>query len=152
MDEPSVSDTSLLQRGTAHSELLGIEFLAWLPDGRLRARLPWRADLVGHPAVGSIFSGAVWAFLDQTIGRACMRAVGPSRACATIDLRVDYLRPSRPGVALVAEVACTRTTRQVAFARGEVRHEDAPDEAPLALAQGTFMIYDRPSDWPTWTP
>lgn len=151
MAEPSTSQ-DFLERGTEHSILLGMEFLEWLPDGRLLTRLPWRADLVGHPAIGSIFSGAVWALLDQSIGRACLRAVGPARACATIDLRVDYLRPSRRGVALIADVACTRTTRQVAFARGEVRHEDAPGEAPLAQAQGTFMIYDRPPGWPTWTP
>lgn len=135
------------ERDTPHSDALGIEFLAWRTDGRLVCRLPWRADLVGHPTIGSIFSGAVWAFLDQSLGRVCMRAVGPTRAVATIDLRVDYLRPSRPGVALLAEVECTRTTRQVAFARGEVHHEGASGEPPLALAQGTFMIYERPPEW-----
>jgi uncharacterized protein (TIGR00369 family) len=151
MADPSSPDASL-ERGTAYSDKLGIEFVRWLADGRLQTRLPWRADLVGHPTIGSIFSGAVWGFLDQSLGRACLHAVGPTRAAATIDLRVDYLRPSRPGIALIAEVACTRLTRQVAFGRGEVRHEGAPDEPPLALAQGTFMIYERPPEWPAGRP
>ncbi|HKY94712.1 MAG TPA: PaaI family thioesterase [Kiloniellales bacterium] len=130
-----------------HGQALGVEFVTRKPDGRVVCRLPWRADLIGHAAIGSIFSGAVWALLDQSMGLACMDAVGPTRAVATIDLRVDYLRPSRQGVALIAEVECTRTTRQVAFARGEVHHEAASGEPPLALAQGTFMIYERPPEW-----
>ena len=146
MTDPLPPDP-VAERGTPHSEALGIEVLPQQPDGRLLCRLPWRADLVGHPSIGSIFSGAVWAFLDQALGRVCMRAVGPTRAVATIDLRVDYLRPSRQGVALLAEVECTRTTRQVAFARGQVHHEGASGEPPLALAQGTFMIYERPPEW-----
>jgi len=149
MADPLQTDP-VAERGTAHSDRLGVEFLGRRADGALLTRLPWRADLVGHPSIGSIFSGAVWAFLDQSLGRVCMHAVGPLRAVATIDLRVDYLRPSRPGTALLAEVACTRTTRQVAFARGEVRHEGAPQEEPLALAQGTFMIYERPAAWAGW--
>ena len=129
-----------------HGEALGIVLLESSPRSA-RCRLPWRAELVGHPAVGSIFSGAVWALLDQTLGAACFEAVGPSRAVATIDLRVDYLRPSRRGRALLALGECTRLTRQVAFARGTVHHEDEPEAEPLALAQGTFMIYERPPEW-----
>lgn len=129
-----------------HGEALGI---VTLESGlrRARCRLPWRLELVGHPAIGSIFSGAVWALLDQTLGAACFASIGPTQAVATIDLRVDYLRPSRHGRALLALGECTRLTRQVAFARGEVHHEDEPGAEPLALAQGTFMIYERPAEW-----
>jgi uncharacterized protein (TIGR00369 family) len=132
--------------GIPHGEALGILCLE-RSARRAACRLPWRADLVGHPAIGSIFSGAVWALLDQTLGTACFEAVGPLRAVATIDLRVDYLRPSRGGRALLALGECTRLTRQVAFARGTVHHEDEPEAEPLALAQGTFMIYERPPEW-----
>jgi len=140
------------QQGSPHGDRLGIELLDLQAEGRVLCRLPWRADLVGHPSIGSIFSGVVWALLDQAFGTLCLAAVGPTRAVATIDLRVDYLRASRPGVALLAEGRVTRLSRQVAFVRGEVHHEGTPGESvageePLAVAQGTFMIYDRPPEW-----
>jgi uncharacterized protein (TIGR00369 family) len=134
------------EHGIPHGEALGIVSLGAGPR-RARCLLPWRVELVGHPAIGSIFSGAVWALLDQTLGAACFASIGPQQAVATSDRRVDYLRPSRSGRALLALGECTRLTRQVAFARGEVHHEDEPDAEPLALAQGTFMIYERPLEW-----
>ena len=154
----------LWEQRITFNQMLGIKVLSLRP-GDVRLRLDMRPALVGHYAYGRLHGGAISATLDTMAGMALLVELAEKHAdegadqilhrfnrMGTIDLRVDYLRPSRRGVALIADVACTRTTRQVAFARGEVRHEDAPGEAPLAQAQGTFMIYDRPPGWPTWTP
>jgi len=149
MAAPALPDPArmLFPSGVPHSDALGIEFLGWgegaLPTARYR--LPWRADLVGHLETGALFGGAVYTLIDYALGTACAKPVAPKRTIATIDLRVDYTRPSLRGRAVIVEAECYRATRHVAFARAVAFHDDAAE--PLALGQGTFMLYDTPAEW-----
>ena len=61
-------------------------------------------------------------------------------AHATLDLRVDYLRPATPGKTVVGRGECYRLTRSIAFVRGQAHDGDPSD--PLAHVAGTFMAPD----------
>lgn len=144
---------ALFPDGVPHSDALGIQFLGWIEDAALpkaRYRLPWRADLVGHAETGALFGGALYTLIDYAMGSVCAKPFAPLRTIATIDLRVDYTRPSQKGRAVVVEAECYRATRHVAFARAVAFHDDVAEgdpAEPLAIAQGTFMLYDTPADW-----
>ena len=94
--------------------------------------------LVGDPDSGVIHGGVVTTLLDNACGLAAMTHPDLKGMVATLDLRVDYMRPARPGKTLWAECECYRITRSVAFCRG-VAYDEASDD-PVATASGAFMI------------
>ena len=57
---------------------------------------------------------------------------------ATLDLRIDYLRPAEPGRDVLARAHCYKMTKNVAFTRAVAYHDD--ESNPIAHSVGTFMI------------
>jgi hypothetical protein len=57
---------------------------------------------------------------------------------ATLDLRIDYLRPATPGETIRATAECHKVTANVAFVRGAAFHV-SPQDA-IAYCTGTFML------------
>ena len=72
-------------------------------------------------------------------GLAVFVALGKPRRIATLDLRIDYLRPSTPRQTLVCSAHCYKLTRQVAFVRALAHHGDESDA--VASAVGTFRVF-----------
>ena len=93
---------------------------------------------VGDPLRGVVFGGVITTLLDQAGGIAVFCSLEKLRSIATIDLRVDYVRPATPGRDLVGYAHCYRTTRHVAFVRGKAYHEDPAD--PFATFLSTYML------------
>ena len=137
--------SELASRGTALSLALGFETLA---DRACGMRAPFREDLVGDPADGALAGGVIFALLDQTCGMAIGLAVRAQfeaegrplgmGGMATLDFRLDHIRPPRPGAAVIAEAECMRLTGDVAVVRGWAYDDDPAD--PIAAAQAAFMI------------
>jgi len=126
-----------LASGSAHTHALGFAFDS-LSGDRVRIRAPWREDLVGDPETGVLAGGLVTTLLDHAGGLAAWVALDRFEAIATLDLRVDYMRPARPRADLVAEARCFRLTRSIAFVRAWA-FEDRPDD-PVAAAQAAYML------------
>jgi acyl-coenzyme A thioesterase PaaI-like protein len=57
---------------------------------------------------------------------------------ATLDLRIDYLKPAVSGQDLHAYAHCYKTTRNIAFTRAIAYQGDVDD--PIAHASGSFMM------------
>lgn len=108
--------------------------------------LPWREDLVGNPDTGVLHGGVITTLLDATSGACVFLALRSPIPIATLDLRIDYLRPARAHQAVRARAECYRITRSVAFTRAIAYHlgddgSDAYDDAhAIASAAGTFML------------
>ena len=102
--------------------------------------LPWHADLVGDEASGIIASGPILALMDMATSVGVWLKLDAFKGHATLDLRIDYLRPARPGNTVIGRGECYRITRSIAFVRGQA-HDGDPDN-PLAHVAGTFMAVE----------
>jgi uncharacterized protein (TIGR00369 family) len=105
--------------------------------------VPWREDLVGDPDTGVIAGGVLTSLLDHTCGLAVSAAAkGGAFVTATLDLRIDYMRPAAPRHGVTAEAHCYKLTRSIAFVRAQAW--DADPEDPIATVQAAFMMGARP--------
>jgi uncharacterized protein (TIGR00369 family) len=123
-----------------HAAALGMTLVS-LEKGKGVMRTPWREELVGDPETGVIASGVVTALLDHTCGLAINSAGPTPMPIATLDLRIDYMRPARPKMGLTCEAYAYRLTRSIGFVRAEAWDEDRSD--PVATAQAAFMLNTR---------
>lgn len=136
-----------LSRGFAtsvpHVKELGIE-LTHVAAAYSEGRLPYRPEFLGDAERQLIHTGVVTTLIDSVCGVALIAHLGLPTRIATLDLRVDYLRPSRPGKDLVCRAECYRSTEQIAFLRATVWQDD-PNE-PVATGMGAFMRTGKPGD------
>jgi uncharacterized protein (TIGR00369 family) len=83
-------------RQVGHGGALGIDYVAHGEDWA-ELSLPYNANLVGMPQTGVIASGPIISLMDMATSVAIWVRLGRFRHQATLDLRVDYLRPATPG-------------------------------------------------------
>jgi uncharacterized protein (TIGR00369 family) len=102
--------------------------------------LPYDEKLIGVAASGVIASGPIISLMDMATSLAIWLRLGRFRHQATLDLRVDYLRPATPGRTIVGRGECYRTTRSIGFVRGLAHDGDPAD--PVAHVSATFMFTD----------
>lgn len=122
-----------------HGAALGIVYHDHGPDWAELA-LPYREMLIGVPESGIIASGPIISLMDMATSLAIWVKLGHFRHQATLDLRVDYLRPATPGKTIVGRGECYRVTKSVGFVRGLAHDGDRDD--PVAHVAATFMFTD----------
>jgi uncharacterized protein (TIGR00369 family) len=119
-----------------HGGEIGIAYHAH-GDDWVEVALPWRPELVGVPESGLLASGAIVSLIDLAAGVAIWIKRGEFKPRATLDLRIDYLRPAPKGETVLARCRCIKIARSVAFVEGAA-HVGDPDN-PIARAALTFM-------------
>jgi uncharacterized protein (TIGR00369 family) len=123
-------------RKVGHGGALGILYLDH-GDDWVELGLDWQQKLVGVPETGVLASGPIVSLMDMALSMAIWVKLGRFRPQATLDLRVDYLRPATPGRRIVGRGECYGLKKSIAFVRGTAHDGDADD--PVAHVTGTFI-------------
>ncbi|MEL6568866.1 MAG: PaaI family thioesterase [Pseudomonadota bacterium] len=123
---------------------LGFELVS-IDKAKAMGKVAWREDLVGDPETGVIAGGVLTALLDNLCGVAVGAALTEFKSMATLDLRIDYMRPATKGEDVLAEAECYHITRSIAFCRATAFHGEAQNRI-IATATATFALND-PSRW-----
>lgn len=129
--------TALTSRREGHSVALGVKLVSHGEDW-CELALAYDRRLVSDATSGILASGPIVSLIDTAGGLAVQARIGMERPAVTLDLRLDYLRPARPGMAVHARAECYRLTRRIAFIHG-IAHDGDPAD-PIAHAAGTYML------------
>lgn len=115
------SGMTLVETGPGHASLL----------------LPARSTWTGDAERQLIHPGCLSVLADTACGVAVGCALDELEPFATLDLRMDYLRPPVAETDLVCRAECHRLSRSVAFVRGELMQPGQSE--PVATVYATFM-------------
>ncbi len=122
---------------TPHMREIGMRVTEIAPS-RGRMVLPANPQWLGDPARGLLHTGPLTVLADSACGLAVGTAIDRRVPYATLDLRMDYLRPAGPQHDVHCEAECYRLTRSIAFIRADVWQSDRSQ--PIATAQAAFML------------
>ncbi|HWU69625.1 MAG TPA: PaaI family thioesterase [Stenotrophobium sp.] len=127
-------------RAVPHVRALGIHIVE-VCSTQVTAALPYRDDWLGDPVRGLIHTGVITTLVDSASGLAVLARLERYEPVATLDLRMDYLRPALRDLALNCRAECYRLTAHIAFVRASVWQDDAG--AAVATSQSVFMLSSR---------
>jgi uncharacterized protein (TIGR00369 family) len=130
----------VLAQFVPHNRALALRLTDFAP-GLAWMCLPYDEKLVGNVLTRVLHGGAISSLLDATSGAAVLMKLAKPERIATLDLRIDYLRPATPDQDVTCKADCYKVTRHVAFVRALAYHDDESD--PIAAAAGSFMIFQR---------
>ena len=102
--------------------------------GEVRVQFEGRREFC-NPG-GNVQGGFIAAMLDDTLGPTVLVKTGGAQYCATIDLRVSFLAPARPG-RLVGEGRIVKMGRSIAFLEGRLLDGDG---AVVATASASARV------------
>lgn len=120
-----------------HAKAIGLK-VENAKRGEAWLSVPYAEKLIGNPATGVIHGGVITSLLDNACGIAVQLALPARNSIATLDLRIDYMKPATPKLDLMAHTHCYKVTKNIAFVRGTAYHTDEDD--PIATCVGTFML------------
>lgn len=119
-----------------HAATIGIEFMQG-ERGRVTMLLPWQEKLVGNRKRGVLHGGLITSLVDTSSALSIFSLLDAPEAIATLDLRIDYLRPATPGKPVYCTAECYRLSGEIAFTRATAYQDDS--NQPVAYSVGTFM-------------
>jgi len=139
--------TELIEQRITFNQVLGLKVQTLRPQ--LLLRFDWRADLVGHRHYGRLHGGVIAATLDALGGGALMVGLGEKHPAestvqvmhrflkmATIDLRVDFLRPGN-GKHFVASAEVTRLGGRVGSTQMRLHNDEG---VLIATAAAAYIV------------
>ena len=120
-----------------HGGALGIHYVGHGADW-VELGLEYQEKLVGVASSRVVASGPIISLMDMATSMAIWVKLDGFRPQATLDMRIDYLRPATPGKRIVGRGECYAATRSIGFVRGLAHDGDESD--PVAHVTATFMF------------
>lgn len=105
----------------------------------VKIRMPHNPDFCVDNAGTMLHGGILTALIDSAFGLAFFLAIDDVKTMATLDLRVDYLRPSKSRADVIVFAECYRDTRHIAFGSGKIWF-DTSDCEEVARGNTAFAI------------
>lgn len=136
-DDTHLSQLAAAFEGIPHCRELGLKIISLQPR-RAVMELDYSERFIGNSQTGVIHGGIISTVVDTAAGLAASASIPVKSAVATLDLRIDYLKPALPGKAITAEAECYRLTKSVAFVRALAHQGDRDD--PVAHCVASFML------------
>jgi len=133
----TLTNAALFVAALPYSQALGMA-LETVAEGFAVLTMPYDTRLIGDRETGVIHGGAVSALMDTAASVAVLSHPAAGGATATLNLRIDYMRPATPGQSLRARAECHHVTRSVAFIRAVATDDD--ESRPVAMATGAFTV------------
>lgn len=104
--------------------------------GRSRCHFTVRPELLNPHRV--LHGGVMFSVMDTNMGDALYTVLGERESCATIEIKINYLKPVADGK-LVCTTRVVQRGRRVAVLESELRQ----GRTLVAKALGTFAIFAR---------
>ena len=123
-------------KGIPYAQASGM-YVTEIGEGRAGLGLPARETWTGDTERDLIHPGVLSVLADTACGVAVGTAMTEMEPFATLDLRMDYLRPAVANQEIVCRAECHRLSRSVAFVRGELFQPGRTE--PVAMVNATFM-------------
>ena len=114
-----------------------VRIVAVAPEGR--ATIEYRATLAQCHSGGVVQGGFVAGWIDAAMAHAVMALPGGELVPMTLEIKVSFFAPTRPGV-VTAEAWVVQGGRRTAFVEGSLK--DATGTL-LAKASSTIMLASR---------
>jgi uncharacterized protein (TIGR00369 family) len=111
-------------------------------QGAGQIRIEFRATEQFTNVVGNIQGGFLAAMLDDTLGPALVTVLEPYEFCPTLELKVSFLRPARPG-RFVGEGRVVHRGNSIGFLEGRLLNNQ---DEPVATATSTVRILRLPPE------
>lgn len=119
-----------------HVQAIGVS-VRRIGPGSVECELPPRPEWLADPVRGLLNNGVVATLVDSAAGMAVYAALEAPERIATLDLRMDYLRPASDCSPLRCAAECFRLSRHIAFVRSRVWQDGSDDD--LAVSHAAFM-------------
>ena len=129
----------LIEEFIPFNRFLGVRYVDGTDEDGVRLTLPFRPELVGDPLRPALHGGVISTLADVAGGMAVTRKLEDARLrVATIDLRIDYLRPGRLET-LDAHARVVRQGNRVAVVDITMFHPSHEDQT-VATGKAVYNI------------
>jgi uncharacterized protein (TIGR00369 family) len=125
-----------MSEGEGFRELIGTE-LSSAKEGRAVVSL-WAEERHLNPN-GTVHGGVVYTLVDVSMAEALKTMIEGDERPVTIEIKVNYLEPGRPGT-LTSTAQVRKGGKRLTIVEAEVTQED--DSEVVALATGTYTRVD----------
>ena len=125
-----------MSQGEGFRELVGTE-LSSAKEGRAVVSL-WAEERHLNPN-GTVHGGVVYTLVDVSMAEALKTMIEGDERPVTIEIKVNYLEPGRPGT-LTSTAQVRKGGKRLTIVEAEVTQED--DSEVVALATGTYTRVD----------
>ena len=120
------------------AKFIGVKVLE-IDDAYVKLLFPFKDEFVGHPIKKRLHGGYTATAIDLAGGVASMTFMtSPDDDVATIDMRIDYLRPGK-AKDIIAEGKVIIKNKRSIVTDMKVYHFDKEDEI-IAIGRGVFRI------------